>query len=306
MRSSKRRIERDHVQPALLVAIARADRAGQPVADVFGQQDRVFRARGVIAERFQDRAQLADRHRLAQQHLQDLLHFGQLHHAGDQFIDHGRRGAFQFVDQMFRRVAGENFVGVLADGLGQMRGDHAARLDHGVAEHLGLIARRGVDPHGGRAEGRLLGGDAGNLAGRHAGIDRQEHVRIDRPFGHRHVGDLDAVLVLLQSHVVADADLGQNHADFGGHVLPHALDAFQQIAAAFGIGQADQAHADFDFHRIDRQESLRPALRAAWSASAFFLASSSTAVLLRAAGERDRHADAARAEQQSAESAAGW
>ena len=36
-------------------------------------------------------------------------------------------------------------------------------------------------------------------------------------------------------------------------LLPHALDALQQVAAALGIGQADQAHADFDFHRIDGQ-----------------------------------------------------
>ena len=78
--------------------------------------------------------------------------------------------------------------------------------------------------------------------------------------GHRHVGDLDAILILLEPHVVADADLGHDDAHLGGHVLPHALDAFQQIAAALGIGQADQADADFDLHRIDGQIILDPFL----------------------------------------------
>ena len=76
---------------------------------------------------------------------------------------------------------------------------------------------------------------------------------MDHALGDRHVGDLDAILVLVQPHVVADADLGQDDADLAGHVLADALDAFQQVAAAAGIGQADQPHADLDFHRIDAQ-----------------------------------------------------
>ena len=47
--------------------------------------------------------------------------------------------------------------------------------------------------------------------------------------------------------------LGMSDADLGGHVLPHALDALQQVAAALRVGQANQAHADLDFHRIDGQ-----------------------------------------------------
>ena len=58
--------------------------------------------------------------------------------------------------EVLRGVAGEDFVGMAADGFGQVRGDHAARLDDRVAEHLGLVADAGFDPHGGRAEGRVL------------------------------------------------------------------------------------------------------------------------------------------------------
>ena len=55
--------------------------------------------------------------------LQDLLHLGQLHHAGDQLLDHRRRGLSQFVDQVLCGVAGEDLVGVPADDFGQVRGD---------------------------------------------------------------------------------------------------------------------------------------------------------------------------------------
>ena len=61
---------------------------------------------------------------------------------------------------------------------------------------------------------------------------RLERLGVDTSLGHGHVGDFDAILVRLEPHVVADADLGQNHAHLGGQVLPHALDAFQQVAAA--------------------------------------------------------------------------
>ena len=48
-----------------------------------------------------------------------------------------------------------------------------------------------------------------------------------------------------------------------GHVLPHALDAVEQVAAALRIGQPDQAHADLDLHRIDGQVVFDRAPRAA-------------------------------------------
>ena len=64
----------------------------------------------------------------------------------------------------------------------------------------------------------------------------------------------------LQPHVVADADLGHDDADFGGDALPHALDALEQVAAALGVGQADQADADFDLHRVDGEVVFDPLL----------------------------------------------
>ena len=194
-----------------------------------------------------------------------------------------------------------------ADGLGQVRGDHAARLDHRVAVHLGLVAdwparstrracrrpARGWPMPGTLARWSSPESMARNLPG------------IDRALGHRHVGDLDAVLVLVQPHVVADADLGQDDADLGGHVLADALDALQQVAAAAGIGQADQAHADLDLHRIDGQVVFH-AVSAGLAASACFLASAAAWAACSRRVMRHGHAHAACRRSATAESAAGW
>ena len=57
----ERRIERDHEQPIVFVAIARRDGARQPAPHGLGQQQRILVARGVFAERLQNRPQLANR-----------------------------------------------------------------------------------------------------------------------------------------------------------------------------------------------------------------------------------------------------
>ena len=71
----QRRIERDNVQPAGRVAVTVADRSAEPLANVFGQLEWLFAARGIVAERLQNSFQLADRHLFAQENLQNLLIF---------------------------------------------------------------------------------------------------------------------------------------------------------------------------------------------------------------------------------------
>ena len=77
-----------------------------------------------------------------------------------------------------------------------MRGQHGHRLDDRVAEHLGFVALRRIDPAGLGAEGRVLGRCAIHLAGRNTGIHRHEHRGVDFAIGDRDVGDLHAILVL--------------------------------------------------------------------------------------------------------------
>ena len=165
----QRRIERDHVQPALRVAIAGADRPGQPV------RGRIRSAgSGPWSAGRSRRASPGSAPTGGSAPARAAAFAGSAaprpasSRRGSARRPRPARCCFSSSIRCFVGVAGEDFVGVLADRLGQVRGDHAARLDHRVAEHLGLVAHRRLDPQGGRAEGRVLGGDAGDLAGRHA------------------------------------------------------------------------------------------------------------------------------------------
>ena len=99
--------------------------------------------------------------------------------------------------------------------------------------------------------------------------------------GHGHVGDLDSVLVLFEPHVVADADLRQNDADLGGQVLPHALDAVQQVAAAFADRPAGSGPRPAPIPSDRRSDSLRRAGRCLAASACFFAAATAWALFSR-------------------------
>ena len=63
------RIERGYMQFVFSVAIPRADGTTQSVPRIFGQKHRIFRARRVIAQGFQNWRKLPDRYLFPQKHL---------------------------------------------------------------------------------------------------------------------------------------------------------------------------------------------------------------------------------------------
>jgi len=91
----------------------------------------------------------------------------------------------------------------LADDFGQMGGDHAYGLDHGVAQHLGPGPRRpGSIQTAGVPKAGSLVGDAVDLA---RGSDPNPSPAAGwgktTPSAHRHVGHFDAILILVEPHV---------------------------------------------------------------------------------------------------------
>ena len=88
----QRRIERDDVQPVVLIAVARRDGPRQPPAHVLRQHDRVLGAAAHNRRGLPGSGPTGGSAPPRAKHLQDLLHLAQLHHAGDQLVDHGRRG----------------------------------------------------------------------------------------------------------------------------------------------------------------------------------------------------------------------
>ena len=137
--------------------IVRAER----LARRLGEQGRLAGEHGAVADRLEDRAEVADRDALAQQVLQHALHLADAELVRDDVVDGGRVLLLERVEQLLRLLAREQLVGVAADRLGQVRDDDRLGVDDGVAERLGLGARGVVDPHGGQAERGLGRRDAG-------------------------------------------------------------------------------------------------------------------------------------------------
>ena len=255
------RVQRQDVDRAVGGGVPGADRAGQPMPDEFGQQHRILGPRGVIAQRFEDHRQLFDRDVLPQQPRQHGLQLRDPHDAGDQIVDDRRRRFLQFVDQVFDRVAGEQFVGVAAGGFLQVRRQDGAGVDGGVTVDRGLLAADGVDPHRGAAERGVLGRLALDDAGGRSVVDGQQFVGEHGVAGDRVSRDADAVLELAQRRVVTHADFGQDHADVAGQRVADPGDALHQVAALGRVGQRQQPQSDRQPHRVDGQHVLDAFLR---------------------------------------------
>ncbi len=84
------RIERDAVQGVRFINVLLADCAGQCIAAVLRENIDILRARCIVAKRFENGFQIADRHPLAQEALQHLLQLTRLDHRGHDLIDQRR------------------------------------------------------------------------------------------------------------------------------------------------------------------------------------------------------------------------
>lgn len=150
----------------------------------------------------------------------------------------------------------QQLVGVLVQHLVQVSGDHGARIHHGVAQRLRLVALAGLDPYRLQAEGRVLAGDAVEAAEYLAGVDRQLAIGIDLRFGHADPHQGQAVGVGQQVEVVADVHRGHQEAQLLGQLLAYALDSRQQLPALVAVDQRDQPVADFQADHVHRGDII--------------------------------------------------
>ena len=107
-----RGIERDRVQGAVLVEVRRGDRTAERLARVLGQQARVAGQPRLVADRFDDRAEVADRDALGQQRLQHPLDLAEREHVGHDLVDDRLVGALELIQQLAHILAREQLGGV--------------------------------------------------------------------------------------------------------------------------------------------------------------------------------------------------
>ena len=122
--------------------------------------------------------------------------------------------------------------------------------------HFGLGALGLGDPPCGEAEGGL-----GGFGGRRWGRWRRRSpwrgiVRGKRCRWRGVAAELDDVGVGVELHVVADADRGDDDAEFDGDLAADEADAVEEVAALGGIDELDKVVADFQFHGVDVEEGF--------------------------------------------------
>ncbi len=229
------------------------DLARERLAAVLAEQRGILREARAIAERLDDRHEVADRDALGEQRAQHAMHLADREQVGHELLDRHGVALLEPVEQQLGVLAREQLVGVLPDGLGQVRDDHRGGVDDRVARGLGSLARGGGDPEGGQAEGRLDRRDA--VEGR-VGIAR---IHREQAAGHelaaRDLGALDAdrVAVRRELDVVADADRGEHQPELRGHLTADERDPLQQLAPLALVDERDQAVADLELEDVERQ-----------------------------------------------------
>ena len=123
---------------------------------------------------------------------------------------------------------------------------------------------------------------------------------LDHALGHGHVGDLDAVLRSGSSRMLSRMrTFGMMMPISPATFCRTPLIAVEQIAAALRIGQANQADADLDLHRVDGEIIFDPLFGRLLVAAAFGLGLlGGLLVGLRLRVSMQRQADAAGADRQ--------
>ncbi len=108
----ERRVERDRAQRALGVEVRRDDRAPERLARVLGEHRDVAREPRLVADRLDDRAEVAHGHALAQQRLQHALDLADRQHVGHDLVDDRGVDLLELVEQLPGLLAGEQVGGV--------------------------------------------------------------------------------------------------------------------------------------------------------------------------------------------------
>jgi hypothetical protein len=143
-------------------------------------------------------------------------------------------------------LAAEQVMGVNLKGLGQVRDEHRCRIDHGEAVDFRRFLLGLVDPRGVEIEHRLPRRHAleADLAARD--IHRQPTTGHELTFGHEAATQEKPVVVGFELQIVPHRNWRHHDALLARKRLAHPGDAAEQFTTGFGIGEREQAVADFD------------------------------------------------------------
>jgi hypothetical protein len=244
-------IQRYDRQGALGILEGTHQRAAERLTTPLDERVEIFDRWRVVGEHLQDGDHVAHGDLFGEQLTQNLLHAADRHHIGNQLLDDGRVRRLHLIDQDLRVLAGEQFMGVAADDLGQMGADHGRGLDDGESAHLGFRALLFRDPDGRQTEHGLGGADPDHLLIAQRRTHGEQAAHHELAAGDLLAANLDAVCLGSQLDVVADANGRHDEAQLARDLSPGLCHPLQQVAAGLFVSQRYEPEADLDFHRID-------------------------------------------------------
>jgi hypothetical protein len=134
-----------------------------------------------------------------------------------------------------------------------MRGQHGARIDHGVTAERRFLAQRVVHPGRGQAEGRLGGVRAGQFHGAPLRIHEQDLARVQFAASGFDFLDADDVVVRAELHIVENAHRRHDEAHLGRELTAQRLDLIGDAVSLGVFDQRQQAVAKFHAQQVERQ-----------------------------------------------------
>src|SRR6185437_13327678 len=134
--------------------------------------------------------------------------------------------------------------------------DDGARIHHGVAERLRMIAARRIDPYRLHAESGIAGRDALQRTENAARVDRELLVGIDDALADGHAAQVDAIDVGREVEVVADMDRRDQEAELLRELAPHPAHPAEEVAALTLVDQRDEPVADLETDEVDGADIL--------------------------------------------------
>ncbi len=243
---------------AARVPVLLGDRSAQRLADDLGERRGVLGPGGVLSQGFEDGGQLPNRNAALEQVPQHALQQADRDFAfgADDLADEGGLVLAQPVDQELHVLAGEQFVRMLLERLGQVGDEHRLRVDDSVPAQLGGLLLRGGDPQGRQSVHRLAGLDPVDLLSHGAGVHGEEHLRLQEALGDGNLAEPDLIGIRLEIQVVPQPDQWNHQAELLGELPAQGTDAVEDRVAPARIDHADQAHTDVDGNAVHVEQVL--------------------------------------------------
>src|SRR5882724_4744862 len=250
------RVECQNLEFAIIAEERLHQRATQCLAGGFYQGELRLVDGSSFEQRLQNRGEIAHGYLFPQQLLQNLLNFAEREQSREEFVDEFGLIFCKRVEQALGFLAGKQFVRVLADNFGEMRGEHRGLIDNRVTICQRLLLQAGNDPHRGGTESRLVGGHTIDGRRGRIGTDGQHALLLHFPASDFDAANQHEVFARAKLQIVRDVHGRNQETQLQGKMPAQRTNALQQLAALHLIDQGNQCVAHFQADLVQLEQGF--------------------------------------------------